>query len=451
MAVEREVHPEPAMRPPSRTPQWTGFLFLAWKQLRNRWLESALVLLGLALGVAVLTTALSYMAFALNAQQRLEALPDYRAMTLMPQQADFFRLFEPGAPPALPLRRLEGDPPQITLDLAFRIRGEIDGVEYVLLGGGRQWRSSPVQAVDDEPVAGPPGEEIVLNLSPASPDFFAAHGYQVIAGQSFTWEDMEARRPVLVVQESWAERFLPDVPLEQVPGHRVTALGTTWSIVAVVRRPEGPFSGASPFGPSEFTYGPWGAPDAPADEAIDELQVLPRADANRSAVRRELELLLTEVFGPDQMTVSSPQDLIPEEQRQVTLAIAGLASLALLVASLNVLNLFLTRVVRRRRHLALSTALGASRRTVFGQTLLESLVLGLGGGATGIALALAGVRLIENLVLGGVPEGFFEEGMQLGVGPALAGLAAALAASILFGLYPALAASSQDPAQALRE
>src|SRR5690606_14906567 len=145
----------------------------------------------------------------------------------------------------------------------------------------------------------------------------------------------------------------------------------TWSIVAVVRRPDDPLAGVSAFGPRELVYAPWGAGDLSADEPLDAIDVLPRLDADRSAVRRELELVLTEAFGPDQMALRSVQELMPAGQQQATLAVAGLASLALLVASLNVLNLFLTRVVRRRRFLALSTALGASRRAVFGQTLLE--------------------------------------------------------------------------------
>ncbi|BAS28576.1 ABC transporter permease [Limnochorda pilosa] len=451
MAIERQAHPHTSVPSTSGFARITGLFLLARRQLRNRWLESVLVLLGLALGVAVLSTALSFLAFSGAAQRSTEAMPEYRAFTIMPQQADVSQLFRPDAPAVLPLRRLEGEPPRLTLELALRMRDQVEGVESVLLGGGRSRSSAPLQAVDGEPLPVSEGEQPSLHLVPVGADFFGSDSYQVVAGQPFAWEDVRAGRTILAVEEAWAERFLPDVPLDQVPGHQVTAFGRTWSIVAVVRRPDGPSPVASPFGPREMAYGPWGAPDFAEDAVLEDLQVVPRLDADRGAVRRALELILSEAFGPEQMTITSPQDLVPEQQRRALLAVGGLASLALLVASLNVLNLFLTRVVRRRRHLALSTALGASRRVVFGQTLLESLVLGLGGGVAGLLIALGGVRVVEGLVLRGVPSGLFEEGIRLGLGPVLWGLAAALGASLLFGLYPALAAASQDPAEALRE
>src|SRR5690554_1755151 len=47
--------------------------------------------------------------------RRVERLPEFRAITVMPRQADLTGLLLPGAPPALPLRRLEGEPPRLTL------------------------------------------------------------------------------------------------------------------------------------------------------------------------------------------------------------------------------------------------------------------------------------------------------------------------------------------------
>ena len=123
-------------------------------------------------------------------------------------------------------------------------------------------------------------------------------------------------------------------------------------------------------------------------------------------------------------------------------------SLVLLIACANVANLLLARASARRREIAMRTALGASFGRLARQLLTESVILSLGGGLLGLALAWAGVRAFVTLAPPVVPRmnSIVVDGPIL-----LFTLAVAIATGVLFGLAPILHARSEGPAEALKD
>ena len=115
--------------------------------------------------------------------------------------------------------------------------------------------------------------------------------------------------------------------------------------------------------------------------------------------------------------------------------IFGAAALILLLACLNVAHLVLERMSARRRELAVRRALGAHRGRVLRQLGTESVVLGLLGGAAGIALAFAGVRVLLAFAPGDIPrlENVAIDQPTLGFA-----VVASLLAAVIFGIAPAL-------------
>ena len=118
----------------------------------------------------------------------------------------------------------------------------------------------------------------------------------------------------------------------------------------------------------------------------------------------------------------------------------------LLIACANLANMVLSRGIRRRREIALRTALGASRARVIRQMLTENLLYGIGGGIAGLALAQAGIIIIRAVSF----EQFFE---LLRIDRSVLTFTAALAlvTPLLFGLFPALQASHADVNETLKE
>jgi putative ABC transport system permease protein len=119
----------------------------------------------------------------------------------------------------------------------------------------------------------------------------------------------------------------------------------------------------------------------------------------------------------------------------------------LLIACVNVANLLSARGVARHRELAIRGALGASRLRVVRQLLTESLVLAGAGGVLGLFLATWGADLLLALAPAGIPR-IDEVGLDGRV--LAAGIAATLAAAVIFGLAPALQSSALRPDDALK-
>jgi predicted permease len=130
---------------------------------------------------------------------------------------------------------------------------------------------------------------------------------------------------------------------------------------------------------------------------------------------------------------------------QILLAVCGLV---LLIACANVANLLLARAVARRGQTAVRLAIGASRRQVVAQALVESVLLSVAGGIAGLFVAMAAARLLLSLAFSTV------QFLPIDTRPSLPVLGfafvLALVTGIVFGAAPAWFATRTDPVDALR-
>jgi putative ABC transport system permease protein len=142
-------------------------------------------------------------------------------------------------------------------------------------------------------------------------------------------------------------------------------------------------------------------------------------------------------------------DFLPSERKQTLWLLLGAVAFILLIACVNVANLLLARGLARQKELAVRSALGASRRTIFEQLITESLLLAVAGGLLGIGVGYAMLQgLMAIMPRGTLPD---EADLHLNLPILLFTLAATTLAGLLFGSAPAWYASRVDPGEALKE
>ncbi len=142
-------------------------------------------------------------------------------------------------------------------------------------------------------------------------------------------------------------------------------------------------------------------------------------------------------------------DFMPKERIQMLWLLLGAVGFVLLIACVNVANLLLARGMTRQKELAVRSAVGAARSTIFGQLLTESVVLALGGGALGVGVGYGMLQgLIAVMPRDTLP---WEAKLTLNIPILLFTLGATTVAGLLAGSAPAWYASRVDPAEALKE
>ena len=155
-------------------------------------------------------------------------------------------------------------------------------------------------------------------------------------------------------------------------------------------------------------------------------------------------------------SITPMHEVLVENVRPALLVLLGAVGLVLLIACTNLANLMLARAASRGRETAIRIAVGATRRALARQFFVETMLLGVIGGAIGLLLALWGVDLLNRVLPGTIPVG---QGTDTVVRPELvvdgAVIAFTMGLSLLtglfFGLIPAISASQTDVNETLKE
>ena len=142
-------------------------------------------------------------------------------------------------------------------------------------------------------------------------------------------------------------------------------------------------------------------------------------------------------------TIVSPAELLAEQrrtQRIFEMVMVAIASISLLVGGIGIMNIMLASVMERTREIGVRRAIGAKRRDVIRQFLIETTIISLAGGVIGV---LTGVGLSQLI---GYLAGWSTIVTTWSIGLAFV---VSVAIGLIFGLYPAVRAASLDPVKAL--
>ena len=301
-------------------------------------------------------------------------------------------------------------------------------------------------------IAGRPAER--LQTAHVTPGFFAMIGIAPRLGAGF---DPNAGPPdhlVAVVSDALWRGYLSADPA--VLAKSVTLNGKPVSIVGVM--------------PRGFIY-PDGAdvavwlPDAVLPDATvpgrsnEDVRVIARlkagvtveqarADLERIArsMDRQYPLPWASYHAAAKVRVASLQKQLTADSETAAAVLMGAVGFLLMIACANVANLFLARAVTRRKEIAMRIAVGAARRDIVRMLLSESLLLGALGGSLGMAILFWGRAAVKFLMPKALAVGIPIDWRVLAFTAVCS-----VAAGLLFGLAPALAASRVDVNSGLKE
>ncbi|MEM1108532.1 MAG: ABC transporter permease [Planctomycetota bacterium] len=176
---------------------------------------------------------------------------------------------------------------------------------------------------------------------------------------------------------------------------------------------------------------------------------VPEQDMVKSVAAKIERLIDTEHAETQDVTLIVPLELIEQAERvqfrsNVLMIVIG--GLSLFVGGVGIMNIMLASVTERTREIGIRRALGATRRHIVAQFLVETTTLSCAGGLIGVAGGL-GVSLVLSWYA--TRFGGLEPPVVLAL-PVLVAFSFAVLVGIAFGLYPAVRASQQDPIVALR-
>ena len=285
-----------------------------------------------------------------------------------------------------------------------------------------------------------------------APGFFETLRASAAVGRTIRPEEAVVGNDHFVVLSHglWQRRFAGD---RSIVGRALTISGVPLTVLGVM--------------PAEFTF--------PADR-IDfwiPLSTIPEDGIGRSRDSRFLDVIgrLASGVTPGQardelaaisrriaeqepeakdwtdVTVVPVREALLGEVRRPLLVLLGAVAFVLLITCVNIAGLLLARATARQSELAVRSALGAGRARIIRQLLTESVVLALVGGVLGVALAYVGVRVLAAMGASELPRA---SAIRIDAPVLLYALGISTAAGVLFGLLPALRATSQNLQSMLR-
>jgi putative ABC transport system permease protein len=283
-----------------------------------------------------------------------------------------------------------------------------------------------------------------IGLNGSDENMTAARGFEIASGRNISADDVEYGRPVILLGNDIVERLFPN----EDPLNRAIRLdGQNYTVVGVLAP-----RGAS-FGQNQdnyafttitkylSTYGRAGRSiavnvHAPSQALLAEVQ------DNAVGVMRLVRGLAPE--DANDFEVFSQDSLIEVFNNIAGMVAVGafvISAIALVASGIGVMNIMLVSVTERTKEIGIRRSIGARKRNILMQFLIEAVLLSLVGGFAGIIFGIVGGNIGAKL-LNATPV--------FPLGWAVAGLVVCSAIGVGFGFYPALKAASLDPIDALR-
>lgn len=292
------------------------------------------------------------------------------------------------------------------------------------------------------------GVSTVLGVTPA---YSQVRNAEVEYGRFIEERDVSTRSRVCVLGQDVVATLFPDTdPL----GQRVKVQNVPFRVIGVMER-----KGGGEFGPPEdrYVYVPlttaatrlFGTRTATGDFPVSTIYVAALDQERIDSAIEEITLILRDLhrltYQDNDFTIVTQEDILDVAGSIIgvlTIFLGAIAGISLLVGGIGIMNIMLVSVTERTREIGIRKAVGAKRRDILWQFLIEAMVLSVLGGVVGLTLGAVGANMVARL----------SEDLQAVVTPQIIVMATGFSAAVglFFGIYPAMRAARLHPIEALR-
>lgn len=382
---------------------------VAWMGVAGNKLRSILTMLGVIIGVAAVIALVSVGEGArIQATGQIQALGSN--LVTVSARGNAYRIL------------------QSDIDL---LRVNLQGLSHIM----------PITTASQQTVRSEYGSYAV-DIEGAGADYPFIRERNVIAGSWFTAEDAAGRRRVAVLGTTTVERLFGVAGVEPI-GQTIRMLGQSYTVIGVAEPKGTGFGGQDQ---DDRIIVPFDALARQQGLTRIPTVIMKAASSGDSAlVAQQVTDYFVAKFRSENSVRVQNQDQLLETvnsmTRLFTMLLAAIASISLAVGGIGIMNIMLVSVSERTREIGIRKAIGAKRRDVLLQFLIEALILSVSGGAVGIligsltATAAGGLLGFEPVVT--LQSVMLSFGFSMAVG-------------VIFGFYPAYRAAKLDPIEALR-
>jgi putative ABC transport system permease protein len=298
-------------------------------------------------------------------------------------------------------------------------------------------------------------KKMPLRIVGTNPDWFKLVERPLLAGRYFDSKDLKNHAPVCVLTEHGARKLLAN---ESTLGQSIIVGGDYFRVIGIISSDESTGALQTPdlktdvYMPMTVCRGVFGealyirTPGSHVLEKVELYKIIVEVDdmSHVEETAAAITAMLKRFHQTEDYHISVPVALLRQAEaskKTFNIVLGSIAGISLLVGGIGIMNIMLASVTERTREIGIRRAIGAKRRQIVMQFLVETVVLSGLGGIIGILVGVSIPWAITKLTEMPTIVPLYSILLSLGI---------SMTIGIVFGLYPAIRAAQLDPIEALR-